>query len=252
MTVTRDVLHAPEPDGRGKSVDVYCPGTGSSPTPTVLLWHGTGPDERDVLGPLAKAVAREGVLVFVPDWRSDVSDAGRAHLLASLRFVRDRADSYGGDADRTVLAGWSAGAGAAMGIALRPELVDGWRPAGVVGIAGRYDLPARTTGADPLSDLVRTSAAPLPVRLVHGASDAVLSHEHSRQFHRALHKYGWPAELAEPATDHAGVIMATFDPRRGRCVPAQSEHALQAGRETARIIAQAAVHGSPAAPRTAL
>jgi predicted dienelactone hydrolase len=53
-------------------------GGGSRPEPVVLLWHGVGPDERDVLEPLARATAALGLMVFVPDWQSDAPDGGRA------------------------------------------------------------------------------------------------------------------------------------------------------------------------------
>jgi hypothetical protein len=43
--------------GQGKLADVYWPET-DTPTPLVLLWHGIGVDERDVLAPLATAVGR--------------------------------------------------------------------------------------------------------------------------------------------------------------------------------------------------
>ena len=37
----------------------------------MLLWHGVGPDERDVLETLAVQTAGYGLTVVVPDWRSD-------------------------------------------------------------------------------------------------------------------------------------------------------------------------------------
>ncbi|MGA4844109.1 alpha/beta hydrolase [Streptomyces sp. G45] len=225
----------------GKLIDVHRPPEASPSAPTVLLWHGSGPDERDVLRPLARAVAAHGLPVFVPDWRSDAPDRGRAHLLDSLTFTRGQAASHGGDPDRIVLAGWSASAPAAMGIALRPEAVDGWRTAAVVGIASRYDIPARTTGTSPTDDLAAPdAAAPVPVALVHGTDDTVLAVEHTRTFAAALGARGWSVALAEPPTDHAGAVMTTYDPQAGRCVPATGGHALDAGTLTARVIARAA------------
>ncbi|MEJ8648608.1 hypothetical protein WKI65_11055 [Streptomyces sp. MS1.AVA.3] len=138
----------------GKRLDVHRPARASGVSgaaPTVLLWHGIGPDERDVLEPLARTAAALGLLVLVPDWRSDAADGGRAHLLESLAFVRKEAGGLGGDGESFVLAGWSAGAGAALEVALRPESVEGWRPRAVVGLAGRYDVPARTTRTAPLT-----------------------------------------------------------------------------------------------------
>ncbi|MDH6120861.1 putative esterase [Kitasatospora sp. GAS204A] len=222
-----------------KSIDIYRP-TPAGPAPVVLLWHGIGPDERDVLAPLAEATARQGLLVYVPDWRPDAEDGGRGHLLESLRFVREHAASHGGDADRTVLAGWSAGASAAVSLALAPEAVDGWRPTAAVGIAGRYDRPSRITGTSPTAELSRPALAPSPVWLVHGTSDALVSSRYSEEFRDALRDHGWSAHLETPASDHAGVIMTEYDPDQNRCRPAQAEHARSAGLTTAGILATAA------------
>ncbi|WP_066944289.1 hypothetical protein [Microtetraspora fusca] len=57
MDVDRGVVYGPS----RKALDVYR--GGPSPLPAVLLWHGRGPDERDVLEPLARAVAES-----VPFW----------------------------------------------------------------------------------------------------------------------------------------------------------------------------------------
>ncbi|GGR40173.1 alpha/beta hydrolase [Streptomyces netropsis] len=225
----------------GKSIDVYRPSSAPAALPTVLLWHGIGPDERDILMPLAWEVAALGTVVFAPDWRSDAADGGRADLLGSLEFVRARAAEHGGDADRIVLAGWSAGASAALGVALHPEVADGWRPRAVVGIASRYDRPARTTGHVPLVDLAAGPAAtPVPVRLVHGTADEQIDVAYSRDLVAALEAHGWAARLDEVHADHAGAIMAAYDPELGRCRPSEDERVRRAGELTARAVAEAA------------
>ncbi|CAK7286121.1 alpha/beta hydrolase [Streptomyces misionensis] len=99
----------------GKLMDVYRPTGTPGPAPVVLLWHGRGPDERDVLAPVARAAAELGVLVLVPDWRPDAPDGGRTHLMESAAFVRQRVAGLGGDPGRVVLAGWSRGGKAAVG-----------------------------------------------------------------------------------------------------------------------------------------
>ncbi|MEU5130399.1 prolyl oligopeptidase family serine peptidase [Streptomyces mobaraensis] len=244
---------------QGKDVDVHRPEGPDAGLPVVLLWHGTSPDDRGVLAPLAREVAARGVVVAVPDWRADAPDAGRAALLGSLAWCRANAAAYGGDPDRIVLAGWSAGASAALGVALRPDVADGWRPAAVVGLASRYDLPARTTGTPPLTDLTDSMepvdpigpidsaagrpVAPVPVLLVHGTEDTLMGPEHSRAALAALTARGWPARLDEPAADHAGVIMAEFDPATGRCRPSDDERVRAQGRLSVRALTEAA--GAP-------
>ncbi|MEU9749341.1 alpha/beta hydrolase [Streptomyces niveus] len=240
----RDLIYLSEEGAPPRRLDVHRPAAGRPVGPSVLLWHGIGPDEKDVLAPLAREIASHGLPVLVPDWRSDAPDGGRSHLMASLRYVRDQAVEFGGDGGRVVLAGWSAGAGAAMGLALRPGATEGVRVIAAVGVAGRYDLPARSTGTAPLADLDSTEAGAgagaVPVTLVHGAADSVLSSSHSREFGAALRTKGWPVTSLEPASDHAGVIMTEYDPARGLCVPSTSEHVLRAGRETAAAIVSAA------------
>ncbi|MGX1760518.1 alpha/beta hydrolase [Streptomyces lydicus] len=257
----RGLLYGPS----GKRLDVHRPGGTADATtaaPTVLLWHGIGPDERDVLEPLARTAAARGLLVLVPDWRSDAADGGRAHLLESLAFVRREAGGLGGDGESFVLAGWSAGAGTALGVALRPEIVEEWRPRAVVGLAGRYDLPARTTGTAPLDDLAAGREPGVPVHLVHGSHDAVLDAQCSRDLAEALRAAGRTAHadptgradqadqvvvtLQEPDTDHAGVIMTAYDPAANRCVPTTTEHAVRAGRMVAKVLARAAGIGGAA------
>ncbi|QLE73126.1 alpha/beta hydrolase [Streptomyces rectiverticillatus] len=247
MTVETGVTRTLARTATGKAVDVYArPGAGSAPA--VLLWHGMGPDEREIVRPVAEAAAAQGVVVFAADWRSDAPDRGMAHLLDSLSFVRERAAESGGDPGRVVVAGWSAGAGAAVATALRAELFGGWRPAAVVGLAGRYDVPARTTASVPLKDLadlpdlpdLPAGAAPVPVRLVHGTVDDQVDIRFSRECAAALQGHGWPVRLDEPRTDHAGVLGSEFDPALGRLRPSTAEHALEGCRITARALVEAA------------
>ncbi|MEV8314780.1 alpha/beta hydrolase [Streptomyces sp. NPDC059900] len=233
---TRTVRYATGSDS--KLLDIHA--SGQRDERCVLLWHGTGPDEREVMATLAREIAGAGPTVLVPDWRSDQPDEGREHLTASLRFARDYVREHGGDKGQLVLAGWSAGAGAALGVALQPELFDGWRPAAVVGIAGGYRRPARTTGTVPLQAVGR-AAAPVPVRLVHGAADMVVPADSSRELHEALRAHSWDSRLSEPDADHAGVLGCVYDPAVQRCVPAAEASVSALGRATARVTASAAL-----------
>ncbi|UKY50717.1 alpha/beta hydrolase [Streptomyces inhibens] len=224
----------------GKQLDVYRPAGAPGPVPTVLLWHGIGPDERDVLEPLARTAAARGLLVLVPDWRSDPADGARAQLLESLAFARKEAGGLGGDGESFVLAGWSAGAPAALGVALRPEVADGRRPKAVVGVAGRYDLPAFTSGGVALADLAAGLDPAVPVHLVHGSRDTIVDAGHSRDLAEALRAAGREVTLRETGTDHAGVIMTEYDPAVNRCRPTTAEHAVRAGGLVAEVLAAAA------------
>lgn len=226
----------------GKLMDVYQPAGASEAVPAVLLWHGRGPDERDVLAPVARAAAELGVIVLVPDWRSDAADGGRTHLRESAVFVRQNVADFGGDPERIALAGWSLGGKAAVGVAVNPAAFGNWKPQAIVGIAGAYGSVAPTTGTVPIDDLRLGGSLvpPRPVWLVHGTADPVVDVERSRELRMALEKQGWPVSLNEVATDHAGVIMTEFVPEHDRCLPSTADHAVEAGSRTADVLARAA------------
>lgn len=117
-----------------------------------------------------------------------------------------------------------------------------WRPQASVGIAGAYGSAAPTTGTVPIDDLRRGDSPlpPLPVLLVHGTADPVVDVKRSRELRTALKERGWPTSLNEVATDHAGVIVTEFVPEHRRCLPSTADHAVEAGRRTAGVLARAA------------
>lgn len=239
IRVERDVSY-----GYGQALDVYLahPGrTAAGRQPVVLLWHGVGPDERDVLESLARAAAALGVTVFVPDWRSDAPDGGRGHLLSSLSFTREHAASFGGNADAIVLAGWSRGGRAAAGLALNPPVAGGWRPAGVVCLAAGFSRATPVTDTAPISDLATTGIAPVPFWLLHGTDDPVVSVTESRRFASLLSARGWPVRYEELPTDHGGVVMTEYDEKVQRCRPARARGPVRAGRRAAEFLQAAAV-----------
>jgi dienelactone hydrolase len=216
-----------------------------------LLWHGIGVDERDVLEPLAAETAGLGVAVVVPDWESEVPDGGRAHLLASLDFARRLArarpaELATGDDGEFALAGWSRGGRMAASLALHPETAGGWRPSAVVCLAGGFlrKTVMSPVGNGPIADIADIAAAaqakPVPFYLVHGTRDAQVDIRQSRDFAAAAASRGWPVRLAEPDTDHAGIVMTEYDAARRRCRPTTEAHAVTAGRLSARTIAEAA------------
>jgi predicted esterase len=243
--------------GLRKLADVYWP-RHDDPAPLALLWHGIGVDERDVLEPLAAVVAGLGVAVVVPDWESEVPDGGRAHLLASLDFARRLArarpaELATGDNGEFVLAGWSRGGRMAASLALNPETAGGWRPSAVVCLAGGFlrKTVMSPVGNGPIADLAAAAQAkPVPFHLVHGIRDAQVDIRQSRDFAAAAADRGWPVRLAEPDTDHAGIVMTEWDAARRRCRPTIEPHAVTAGRLSARTIAEAA-RTSPGTARTA-
>ncbi|MEU8923278.1 alpha/beta hydrolase [Kitasatospora sp. NPDC048545] len=224
------------PYADGRLMDVHRPTVHTAgPVPVVLLWHGRGPNERDVLRPLAREAAGLGLLVLVPDWSSEQPDGGGAELLASLAHARRIATGLGGDPARFVLAGWSLGGREAVAVATHPDTPAELRPGAAVGIASKYADPAVTTGDAPLARLAATPS-PVPLWLVHGTADEIVDAGHTRELSTAVPA----ATLVELPTDHAGVVLTVYSPQAGRCVPATAADTVAAGRRTASVLAEAA------------
>jgi acetyl esterase/lipase len=204
----------------------------------VLLWHGSGPDERDVLAPLAAGIAGLGPLVLVPDWRSDDPVVGPVELVDSITFARTTAGELGGDPGRIVLAGWSLGAGAAAAVAERPSIADGWHPSGLVGLAGSYGA-SPFDGHPDAGDLVGGGGRPALV--AHGTEDPVVPPTGSVAAAGRLAEAGWRVVLRQLDTDHAGIIGTEYNPWRKRCVPTTDPGRLAMLESVARAVASVAL-----------
>lgn len=224
----------------GKVLDVHLPVGSTGGAPVVLLWHGSGPDERDALHPLATGMAEQGVLVLVPDWQSDDFAAGSRQLLESIRFARTASADLGGDPGRLVLAGWSLGSNAAAWVGVHPKAVGGWTPVAIVGLGGSYfgspfgdDLFAGADAADRM-------AGPGRALLVHGTRDNLVPVERSAEAADQLARLGWTVRLRQVVTDHAGVIGTVYDRARGRCIPSDDPVRVAALSEVADLVARLA------------
>ncbi|HEX8351446.1 MAG TPA: alpha/beta hydrolase-fold protein, partial [Pyrinomonadaceae bacterium] len=149
--------------------------TGGRP-PLLLLLHGFGSNEADLLG-LAPAldgrvlvVSARAPVVLGPGsyawFRLDLTPEGMvadlAQAMGSLEmlpgFIDELVEAYGTDAGATYVAGFSQGAMMSLALMLtRPE-----RVAGVAAMSGR--LPAPLPGGEP----DRASLEGMPVIVTHG------------------------------------------------------------------------------------
>ena len=150
---TRAVAYGDHPRQR---LDVYpARGRAPAPAPTLVFFYGgrwQGGNRR-LYGTLARALARRGFLVIVPDTRlypevrfpAWVEDAARA-----VRWAHAHALAYGGDPGKLFVIGHSSGAYSAVLLGLdRHYLRDAGLPVGalrgVIGLAG----PVDTEWTDP-------------------------------------------------------------------------------------------------------
>ena len=205
--------------GSGQLLDLYAPRAGPADG-SVLLWHGSGPRQRSVMRTLATKIAERGLSVFVPDWSSDAEDGGASDLLRSYDFVVAERST-----ERLVLAGWSAGAKAAMALALGAD--EARQPRSVVAIAGRYGVRGRLGEASALQMAARPHA-PVTIRLAHGLDDDGVPVEESRNLFEALSSSSPPADLTLVAADHAGVIGCIYDPEQDLCIPTEDPSVAKA------------------------
>jgi hypothetical protein len=105
LSVSETVIQS---DG-GPEMSVWSPDTGGG-WPVAYVLHGLGNDRGDMAG-FATALAREGLVVFVPDIRTDEVVASATDVECGYAVALERAEEFGGDPDRPVaMVGWSFGA----------------------------------------------------------------------------------------------------------------------------------------------
>jgi acetyl esterase/lipase len=130
FTETTDVVYVTV-NGVDLLMDVYTP-TGSGPWPVVVAFHAldsNGKDEIDTTT-VAEAAAAEGMVVFAPSWivwdpgpfplTLEIFEAWKSAANCAVAHAQQTAADYGGDANDTIIYGFSAGAGAALLAAVEP------------------------------------------------------------------------------------------------------------------------------------
>ena len=203
----------------GRLLDVH----GDGDARIVLMWHGRGPNERDVLAPLAGTVAAQGYRVLVPDWSSEAPDGGRSDLLASFDWARRAVEDAHGSGQLD-LVGWSLGGTAAVGLATRSATPIHR----VVTLAANFDAVDPISGSQ-LPDPLPPSNGQTHFVVIHGKRDEIVDPAIGRSGARRLQDAGWSLSSVSTGVDHAGIVMTEYDQARGRCVPSQDEVRLLQG-----------------------
>ncbi|MGB9248763.1 MAG: esterase [Mycobacterium sp.] len=213
----------------GRLADVF----GEPSQPTVLLWHGQQPDARSSVRPLAELIAGHGLGVIAPDWNSDADDGGRADLLDSVHFTRERVDRP----DSLVLVGWSMGGLAAAGLTVQAHRL-GVAFAHTVCLAGAFMVPDPIFNELPAAT-VNDGAPRSPFTLLHGVADRVIPVSVGHDFAAALRQHRWPVQVVELPADHGSIAGAVYDASAGRYRAAVDAETLAVAADVAARIAAA-------------
>jgi acetyl esterase/lipase len=222
--------------GPRRKLDVYAPrrAPGGS-LPVIVFFYGGSWNSgvKEGYGFAGRALAAQGFLVVIPDYRlvPEVRYPGFLEDGAvAVKWVRANAARLGGDPNRIVLAGHSAGAYNAAMLAVDPRWLGADRAAikGFAGLAGPYDfLPLdgpvtrATFGGAP--DLPSTQPVNLataddpPALLLAAGNDKLVYPRNSARLAAALSKAGVPVETRTyPGIGHVGIMTAVSKPLRGK------------------------------------
>ena len=162
--------------------------------PLLLLLHGVGSNEQDLMG-MAPSLDGRFLLVsarapitlergayawfniqFLPTGIVIQPEEAEASRLLILKFVDEAVEAYGADPSRVYLMGFSQG----CIMSLAASLTEPKKFAGVVGMSGRL-MPEIEPKIAPAAELQG-----LPMMIVHGTSDQVLSIAYGREIRDRL------------------------------------------------------------------
>lgn len=215
-------------------LDLYLPEAPRGDGTVILFFYGGNwrSGDRGDYRFVGQAFAAEGYLVVIPDYRlypevrfpDFVEDGAKA-----AAWVKREIGAWGGNSDRIVLAGHSAGGHIAALLAFDRRYLEeagakDMQPLALVGLAGPYafdplgyastrpifeDFP-RPEAMRPIAAV--TPAAPASL-LLHGDNDRTVFPWNSEQLERRLTEAGVRVEYL-PLSDigHAGILLALADP----------------------------------------
>jgi acetyl esterase/lipase len=220
--------------GERRRLDIYAPDEApSEPRPVIVFFYGGSwkSGTKDGYGFVGRALASRGFVVAVPDYRlvPEVRFPGFVEdSAAAVKWVRANIGRFGGDPDRIVLAGHSAGAYNAAMLAVDPRWLGADRAAvrGWAALAGPYDfLPLDTqVTKDAFADVQNLEATqPIllaseddpPALLIGGTEDELVLASQSTGMAIAMAQAGAEADvLVYPGVGHVGVVTALAKPFR--------------------------------------
>lgn len=231
--VAEGIAYGPHPR---QKLDVYAPESARN-APVVVFFYGGSwnSGERVDYGFLGTALAAQGFITVLPDYRL-VPDVRFPAFVqdgaAATAWVMREINRFGGDGQRVVLSGHSAGAYIASMVSLAPAYLEEAglkaQPRGFAGLAGPYDFmpfkfpniieafgswprPAET---QPVQ-FVRPGAP--PALLINGLADTTVPPRHAITLAEKLKAAGNDVELVTyEGVDHVDIMLALSRPLRGR------------------------------------
>ncbi|MDR3398400.1 MAG: alpha/beta hydrolase [Pandoraea sp.] len=220
-----------------QALDVYVPARrteGRTGMPVVVFFYGGSWQDgaRDDYRFVGEALASRGFLVVLPDYRTYpevVFPTFMEDAALAVRWARDHAQEFGGDPDRLILMGHSAGAQIVALLATAPHYlsakgVDQREIAAVVGLAGPYDfLPLQSAVLRRIfPETVRGESQPIrfvsghepPMWLGVGDRDSVVDPGNTERFADRLREMGDDVQVHHYDLGHALLIGAFAVPVR--------------------------------------
>ena len=222
-----------------QTLNVWAPaGKASGPRPVLIFFYGGGwvHGDRRAYDFAARAFARAGYVVIVPDYRkvptvrfpAFVQDGAQA-----VRWTRDHVAELGGDPRRIAIAGHSAGAYTVAMLALDRRWLEaeGVDPSVIragIGMCGPYDFyPFRKKRAIDAMAGVRDPAMTQPIHfaradappllLLSAGNDVQVGAHNAVNLAARLKALGAPVEHRDyPGLSHENVVMALSVPFRGK------------------------------------
>ena len=231
----RSTDHSYGPESR-QQLDVYSP-KDAQDRPVVVFFYGGSwtAGRRGLYRFVGAALAERGIVTVVPDYRLYPQVKFPVFLddgALAVAWVQKHAQEFGGDPQRIVLMGHSAGGHEAAFLAYDRQLLQkaGARPesiVGLVGLSGPYALEPDTqilntifanpyTAADWQPVRFVTPQAP-PTLLVHGTADDVVSIKHTEKLRDVLQANHVRVETHfYPDKGHSDTVAAISVLARGR------------------------------------
>lgn len=217
-----------------QKLDIYAPAVAHN-APVIVFFYGGSWNSGDRVdyGFLGTSLAAQGFIAVLPDYRLVPEVRFPAFVedgAAATAWVSKEIGQYGGDGQRIVVAGHSAGAYIASMVALASPYLEAagskMRPRGFVGLAGPYDfLPfdyptvidafgswPRPAETQPVTYVRKDAPASL---LLHGLDDTTVLPRQSTSLADRLKAAGNDVELKlYENVDHIDVMLALSRPFR--------------------------------------